>query len=119
MRTPTKVSVLGIATIEIFLAMLMGGVPIWIAYGFGGMQGLEHELSGLIASRIVIWWSAAMSVVGFLLLALNKWKLKLSDLEESIWRKVNPISVEFVSVTVGMLRVIAGLLIGFVLLWTI
>lgn len=117
MRAQSEISIFGIVVTEIFLSVLMGAAPIWIAYNLGGMPGLEKELSGLITSKIVIWWSAAMSAIGFLLLALNKLKLKLSDFEEDIWKRLKPVSMEFASGLVGILRVISGLLIGFVLLW--
>lgn len=46
---------------EFLLSLLLGGAPVLIAFEMGGVVGIEKELSGLIPSDLVLWWSVGLT----------------------------------------------------------
>lgn len=102
---------------ELLLSILMFAIPIALSYYFLKIDGLDKTLSGVIPPDIFFKWTGSIGVIGFVLIELDYWHFPMSNRAEAIWKWLCKISHELAASIIGLLRLISGVLIGFVATW--
>lgn len=101
---------------EIGIIILIGVMPIWYAFVFGGANIAEQVLLKLLVDSRVIAYFLAGALVCLLIAWIEHRLVFRSDALEGGHRFVTSVLLEAVHTLAGLLRIIAGVLLGFLAL---
>ena len=98
---------------EFVLALILGGIPIFLAWAFGGLAALETSIAELAPKGFPLWYVVGLSVTGLCFLGLTA--VFPPSPSPGPVRKV---AAETYTEIRSVLRVGAGILVMFCLIWT-
>jgi hypothetical protein len=104
---------------EFVLSILLSSLPIALSYYISKVDGLEKALSAAIPPDLVFYWTISIGFIGLALIELNHWYFKPSDTAERYWKWICGTSHELAASVISLLRLISGVLIGFVITWAV
>lgn len=107
-------------TTEAFVVFLLGGTPLIASYLLGGAKNLEVMTKALIANNNFLSYYLISLFVAFLLVGSLNWLIwKPTDSARETWRIITAVLHEAGSGALSIIRVAAGVLLTFPLIWLI
>lgn len=102
---------------EIIVSFLLGGLPLIIAFALGGVDLLERTLGSLIPSSLLFCYAIALSAAAAAITWPNwAWLSGTPDVVSST-SFLKRVATEMLPAGLSVLRIAAGLLITFTVLW--
>jgi len=107
---------LRIVLMEIFIVVLLGGVPLAIGYKLGGIEQLGEVIKSFMISNQLQLYAAILMVLYLLISGLEYWVF---------WSEKNKIIVKFIREALsqvgnglhGIIRTVSGMLLMFLIMW--
>lgn len=104
---------------EALIAVLVGSIPMCIAYGYGDADGVGELLTGAVPEPpILIYW-ILLIVPYFLMALIDRYIWKKSDTSRSVVRFLSRTFKEVGPALLSLWRVMAGYLLMIPVLWLI
>lgn len=104
---------------EVVLCAIVGGLPIFLSYDFGGNQLLRKTIDGMISSAFSVNYAITLTL---LYISLKFCVTRLYFKNDTTKKKINitlDVLSEVSNSILNLCRVSTGLTIGFLLLWFI
>ncbi|MCY1287687.1 hypothetical protein D9M68_670930 [compost metagenome] len=102
---------------ELLIVFLLGGVPVTLSYFLGGSSELGTTITSLLANELAINYAFSLSIIFFTVAFLEWFLLKRSETSKKAWAFSRSILSEVGTGALSILRVGAGVLLTFPLLW--
>jgi hypothetical protein len=107
-------------TTEALIVFLLGGTPLIASYLLGGAKNLEAMIKALITNNNFLTYYLLSLFVAFLLVGSLNWLIwKPTDSAREAWRIITAVLHEAGSGALSIIRIAAGALLTFPLIWLI
>jgi len=102
---------------ELTIAIALGSIPVFMAYGVGGVELLDTAIKAQMPSDFLLWYLMFLPAPYVLAVAIDRWIWKKNDLmkaRSAFWRSTwREIGTAFHS----LWRALAGVLMAIPVLW--